>query len=196
MLRTAVIEDALECRDETETIIVRRAKHGDELAFSHLYHRYSRPVLAFLYGLVTHSDLAEELMQETFARAYMLLPDLRHEDKFSSWIFGIAKNVARESYRERKQNHSRVELEDPVVEGLLDPADNPEKNIMKQQLYQAIQKGLASLDDGRRTALALRVFSEKSYQEIADITGWTLAKVKTEIHRARLEMRKMMKPYL
>lgn len=191
-----MIEDALECRDETETIIVRRAKHGDELAFSHLYHRYSRPVLSFLYGLVTHADLAEELMQETFARAYMLLPDLRSDSKFSSWIFGIAKNVARESYREQKQNHGRVELDDPLVERLLDPAETPERDLMNQQLHDAIQCGLASLDEGRRTALALRVFAEKSYQEIAELTGWTLAKVKTEIHRARLEMRKMMKPYL
>jgi RNA polymerase sigma-70 factor (ECF subfamily) len=135
-------------------------------------------------------------MQETFSRAFKLLGGLRDEAKFSTWLFGIAKNVARESHRERAHDQNRVGLDDPTVDEMFDPLVGPEADVMKRQLYQAISSGLAALDEERRMALALRVFADKSYQEIVEITGWSLAKVKTEIHRARLEMRKMIKPYL
>jgi RNA polymerase sigma-70 factor (ECF subfamily) len=180
----------------SESEIVRRAKAGEPLAFAQLFDRYSRPVLSFLQGLVIHHHLAEEMMQETFVRAFALMPGLRNEAGFSTWLFGIARNVAREGRRERARDQNRLGLDDPAVDGLLDPLASPETDAMRQQLRRAIRSGLATLDEDRRTALALRVFAEKSYQEIAEITGWSLAKVKTEIHRARLEMREMIRPYL
>jgi RNA polymerase sigma-70 factor (ECF subfamily) len=189
-------EKAVGRAPESETELVRRAKAGDQLAFSQLFDRYSRPVLSFLHGLVVRRELAEELMQETFVRAFALIVGLRREAQFSTWLFGIAKNVARESRREQSHHQNQIGLDDPVVDALFDPSVSPESDAIKRQLRQAIHRGLAALDEDRRTALALRVFAEKSYQEIADITGWSLAKVKTEIHRARLEMREMVGPYL
>ncbi len=181
---------------ELEQDIVRRAKRGDQPAFGQLFNRYSRPVLSFLYGMVGEPELAEDLMQETFSRAFMLLSHLRDEAKFSTWLFGIARNVAREEYRQQTGDRNRVGLDDPMVDHLLDPKATPEMNAMQQQLYRAISSGFAALDEERRMALALRVLADKSYQEIVEITGWSLAKVKTEIHRARLEMRKFTEPYL
>jgi len=176
--------------------VVRRARTGDEAAFSQLFERYSRPVLAFLQGMVGHRDMAEEMMQETFARAFTLISRLRDEAKFSTWLFGIAKNVARESSRENTHKLDTTGLDDPSVNELADPFVNPERDLLSFQLHAAINAGLASLDADRRMALSLRVFADKSYQEIAEITGWSLAKVKTEIHRARLEMREWLKAYL
>jgi RNA polymerase sigma-70 factor (ECF subfamily) len=196
MTRLVVVEDKIGRAVETGIEFVRQAKRGDRLAFGQLFDRYSRPVLSFLYGMVGQRELAEDLMQETFSRAFRLLPHLREEAKFSSWLFGIAKNVAREDYGRRGRYQNRVGLDDPAFDTLFDPLVSPELDAMQRQLYQAIRAGLAALDEERRTALALRVFADKSYQEIADIIGWSLAKVKIEIHRARLEMRKMIKPYV
>ena len=181
---------------EAKIELVRRARRGDQLAFGQLFHRYNLPVLSFLYGLVGERDLAEDLMQETFSRAFRRLDGLRDEAKFSTWLFGIAKNVAREGSRRRGQDQHQVGLDDPQVEALFDPSVSPEMDVMKQQLFQAISRGLAALDEERRTVLALRVFADKSYQEIAQLMGWSLGKVKTEIHRARLEVREMIQPYL
>jgi RNA polymerase sigma-70 factor (ECF subfamily) len=153
-------------------------------------------VLSFLYGMTGRRDMTEDLLQETVSRAFILLPNLREESKFSTWLFGIARNVARERSRSKLRNDDPVDPEMPSADAISDPRPDPETDAIKRQLYRAISKGFAVLDEDRRTALALRVLAEKQYREIAEITGWSLARVKIEIHRARLEMRKMMEPYL
>jgi RNA polymerase sigma-70 factor (ECF subfamily) len=182
--------------EEPETDIVRRAMQGEDPAFSQLFHRYSRPLQSFLYGMAGRRESAEDLMQETVSRAFRLLPTLRDESKFSSWLFGIARNVALETCRRHPRNLKQVGLDHQEVQKLSDPGMSPETDAMKQQLYRAVNTGLSLLDEESRTVLALRVFAEKKYQEIAEITGWSLPKVKVEIHRARLKMRKIVEPHL
>jgi len=135
-------------------------------------------------------------MQETISRAFSLLHNLRDETKFSTWLFGIARNVALENCRRRFSDSGQVGLDHRQVTALSAAKADPEADAIKQQLYQAINRGLSSLDEDLRTVLALRVFAEKKYQEIAEITGWSLPKVKIEIHRARIRMRKTIEPHL
>lgn len=181
---------------ESEANIVQRARQGDHPAFSKLFQRYRRPILSFLYGMTGRRDLTEDLLQETASRAFMLLPNLREESKFPAWLFGIARNVAREKGRRELRDVDRVDLEACGVDAFSDTRPDPETDAINRQLYQAISKGFAMLDEDRRAALALRVLGEKRYEEIAEITGWSLARVKIEIHRARVEMRKIMEPFL
>jgi RNA polymerase sigma-70 factor, ECF subfamily len=181
---------------EAETDIVRRAKQGDHPAFTQLFQRYRRPVLGFLYGMTGRHDFTEDLLQETVRRAFTLLPHLREEAKFPTWLFGIARNVAREKNRLRPRDRNRIDLESSEVETLADSKPDPETDAIRQQMLQGIRAGFAALDEDRRTALTLRVLGEKRYQEIAEITGWSLARVKVEIHRARIEMRKKLEPYM
>ena len=77
--------------------VVTRAKAGDEEAFHLIFNRYGRPVLSFIHNHVQNRELAEELAQETFVRAYRNLPALREELRLSTWLFGIARNVVREA---------------------------------------------------------------------------------------------------
>src|SRR6266496_2827173 len=74
--------------------LVARACEGDQEAFRLIFERYSRPVISSIYDLVSDRELAEELTQETFVRAYRSLRTMREETKLSTWLFGIAKNVA------------------------------------------------------------------------------------------------------
>src|SRR5882672_994717 len=92
--------------------LIARACQGDPEAFRLIFERYSRPVISFIYDLVSNRELAEELTQETFVRAFRNLHTLRQETKLSTWLFGIAKNVARESLRARARDSRRVELDD------------------------------------------------------------------------------------
>src|SRR5262249_50306131 len=78
---------------------VTRSRNGDEDAFHHLFRRYSKPLLDFIFNMVGDGGLAEELMQETFVRAYRNLSSLRDGSKFSTWLFGIAKNIVKEALR-------------------------------------------------------------------------------------------------
>src|SRR5437667_30197 len=100
--------------------LVARACQGDQEAFRLIFERYSRPLISFIYDQVSNRELAEELTQETFVRAYRGLHTLRTETKLSTWLFGIAKNVARESLRARVRDDRHVDLEDRLVLNLSD----------------------------------------------------------------------------
>src|SRR5438874_12304296 len=97
--------------NSVEHLIVR-AREGDEEAFRLIFERYSRPVISFIYDMVNDRALAEELTQETFVRAFRAIHTMRAETKLSTWLFGIARNVSRESLRARTRAVNQVYLAD------------------------------------------------------------------------------------
>ncbi len=176
--------------------LTARARRGDEDAFRLIFERYSRPIISFIYDMVGHRDLAEELTQETFVRAYKSLKALRDETKLSTWLFGIAKNVAREQLRSRHRDNNRVELDEEGVNEMRDERMPPDRELLERELNGVIRSALAALDEDKRTVFTLKVLHQRSYEEIAEITGYSIPKLKTDLHRARAEMRRRIRPYL
>jgi RNA polymerase sigma-70 factor (ECF subfamily) len=111
-------------------------------------------------------------------------------------LFGIAKNVARESLRARCREDRRVGIEEPAVAGLCDLRCPPERELLEKELNGVIHEALAALHEDKRMVFVLKVFHQKSYDEIAEITGHSIGKLKTDLHRARLEMQRRIRPYL
>jgi RNA polymerase sigma-70 factor, ECF subfamily len=175
---------------------IGRARRGDPEAFRQLFERYSRPVISFVYDMVGDRALAEDLTQETFVRAYRHLGSLREDGKFSTWLFSIAKNVAREHLRSGERRAPKVELDDEQVMELQDDGRTPVEGLLDKELNGVVRRALGALDEDKRTVFALKVFQQRSYEEIAEITGFSLPKVKTDLHRARAEMRRRIRPYL
>lgn len=175
--------------------LIARACAGDPEAFRLIFERYSRPVISFLYDLVGNRDLAEDLTQETFVRAYRNLPTMRSETKLSTWLFGIARNVAREAIRARARANQYVDLEHESVQHVSDSAPVPVDRLLGKELNAVIQHSLAALDEDKRLVFTLKVFQQCSYEEMAEITGFSIAKMKTDLHRARTEMRRRIRPY-
>ena len=176
--------------------LVARACQGDQEAFRLIFERYSRPLISFIYDQVGNRDVADELTQETFVRAYRSLHTLRTETKLSTWLFGIAKNVARESLRARVRDDRNVDLEDKLVLNLSDRGPVPVKQLLNKELNEVIQNSLALLDEDKRLVFTLKVFQQCSYEEIAEITGFSIPKLKTDLHRARTEMRRRVGQYV
>jgi RNA polymerase sigma-70 factor, ECF subfamily len=176
--------------------LIARVRSNDTDAFQLIFDRYSRPVISFIYDLTGESELAEELMQETFVRAYKNLPTLRGDAKLSTWLFGIAKNVAREARRARQRAQRKVELDDLAVRELPASGLPPDDSLINKELNGVIQDALSQLDEDKRLVFSLKVFQQQSYEEIALITGFSIAKLKTDLHRARVEMRRLIRPYL
>ena len=176
--------------------VVARAKCGDEDAFHMIFNRYGRPVLSFIYNLVHDRELAEELAQETFVRAHRNLSGLKDDLRISTWLFGIARNVARESARQSRKDDMKIGLDEPESLRLESKGPLPEGALLDRELAEAIQKALVALDEDKRIVFSLKIFHEKSYEEISAITGYSIGKLKTDLHRARLEMRKRIAPYL
>jgi RNA polymerase sigma-70 factor, ECF subfamily len=175
--------------------LVMRAREGDHEAFRLIFDRYSRPVISFIYDMVSDRELAEDLSQETFVRAYKSLRGLREEAKLSTWLFGIAKNVARESLRARVRDSQHVDLDDKLVLDLSDRAPAPVNQLLSKELNEVIQHCLAALDEDKRMVFTLKVFQQCSYEEISEITGFSIPKLKTDLHRARTEMRRRVGQY-
>jgi RNA polymerase sigma-70 factor (ECF subfamily) len=175
--------------------LVIRVCQGDQEAFRLIFDRYSRPVIGFIYDMVSDRELAEELTQETFVRAFRAIHRMKPETKLSTWLFGIARNVARESLRARTRANMQVTLEHESVMDVSDQKSIPVDRLLSKELNELIRRALEALDDDKRLVFTLKVFHQCSYEEIAEITGFSLAKLKTDLHRARAEMRRRIQPY-
>ena len=176
--------------------IVARAKNGDEDAFRLIFTRYGRPILSFINNLVRDKDMADDLAQETFVRAHRSLGALREDARFSTWLFGIARNVVYEARRQTIKNERNIGLDEPESLRLESSQLLPESVLQGRELNVAIGRALDALDVDKRTVFTLKIFHEKSYEEISAITGHSVGKLKTDLHRARAEMRKLIAPFL
>jgi len=176
--------------------LVTRACQGDQEAFRLIFERYSRPVISFIYDQVGDRELADELTQETFVRAYRGLKSLRKETKLSTWLFGIAKNVARESLRARIRQNQHINLDDKQVLDLSDQNPVPSSQLLDKEFNEVVQRSLDLLDEDKRLVFTLKIFHQCSYEEIAEITGFSIPKLKTDLHRARAEMRQRVGQYV
>lgn len=176
--------------------LIARARLGDDDAFQSIFDRYSRPILSFIYDMTGERDVAEELAQETFVRAYKNLGALQDPEKLSTWLFGIARNCALEFLRTRRRDERKVEMDDPSVLNLSNSDPLPEGELLNKEFNEVIRDALASLDEDKRVVFTLKVFQQRSYEEIASITGFSIPKLKTDLHRARQLMRRRIRPYL
>lgn len=176
-----------------------RAVRGDHEAFRQIFEEHHRAILRYIYAMVGRQDLAEELTQETFMGAYRNMGTLRDEAKLSMWLYGIARNVTRKHFEAHKREKKHVDVIDDEQTMMNEPADSalpPEDSLLSQELNQVVIKALGRLDEDKRTVFTLKVLQFHSYEEIASITGFSISKLKTDLHRAKSEMRRMIRPYL
>src|SRR5918911_486589 len=176
--------------------LIARARRGDEDAFRLIFERYTRPVISFIFYMVNRRELAEELAQETFVRAYKSLDTLRDEAKLSTWLFGIARNVAREAIRERLKEQSEVELDGHTALELRDEKRTPAGELLDKELGSIVRRAILKLDEDKRLVFTLKVYQQRSYDEIAEITGFSIPKIRNDLHRARALMRRRLSSYL
>jgi RNA polymerase sigma-70 factor, ECF subfamily len=176
--------------------LIARARRGDEEAFRLIFERYTRPIISFIFYMVNQADLAEELAQETFVRAYKSLNTLRDKAKLSTWLFGIAKNIAREAIRERHRERARIELDDRAALEMQASQPSPVGDLLDKELSNVVRHALLKLDEDQRLVFTLKVYQQRSYDEIGEITGFSIPKIRNDLHRARIEMRRRLSAYL
>ena len=184
-----------------DSALAQEAAEGRESAFGELLERYERPVFSLVYRMVRERDLAEDLAQDAFIRAFRGIGTYKPEYKFSSWIFRIAHNVTIDHLRRRRldtismegSRYARTDEERersrPVVAS---KDESPAEHVENQELGGEIEEAIGKLRPHYRTAILLRHVEGRSYQEIAEITDLPLGTVKTHIHRARVELRELL----
>lgn len=169
---------------------------GDEIAFQNIWNRFNLPVRKFIYDMCGNYELTEELAQETFVRVFKDLSKYRQETKFSSWVFGIAKNVVLENSRLLKKQSRQVEIEEAEFFAVPEEKSSPELLLIKSEMFSAIYKELDKIEPEQRVSFVLRVFHGKSYLEITEITGFSISKVKIDIYRTRQKLRKQLSAFI
>jgi RNA polymerase sigma-70 factor, ECF subfamily len=175
-----------------EATLVARAAAGDARAFRQIYDRHARALFRFTCDLLRDAPAAEEALQETFVRAHARLGTLRDGDKLRAWLYGIARLVVMETVRARRGGAD----DESVLEHTASGAPSPEAMLISREASRALDAALAELRPERRAALLMTADAELSYDDIARAMSWSLAKVKVEIHRARLELRARMAEHL
>jgi len=149
--------------------------------------------------MVNSVEEAEDLTQETFVTVYQKLESLKDDHKFEPWLFRIARNFVYQRYRNRPPASVPIDALDedgqPVTQ-LIDSRKNPDEAFEAKELEDVVQSVINSLPEKYREVFVLSAIRRLSYQKIADITARSLPSIKTDIHRARLEVRKRVKQYL
>lgn len=181
--------------DETDDLIVR-AQGGDDEAFGVIFEHHSRFVYKFIYAMLGEPGAAEELTQETFLAAYKSIHGLRGEARLRTWLCAIAKNIVYKSLRSRRKEglNSGAEIESLGAADEKNPS--PDEEFLNGELNRLIHSALARLDADKRLVFTLKELQHLSYREISEITGSAIPKLKTDLHRAKIEMRRSLLPYL
>ncbi len=176
---------------------------GEKRAFSELVGRYHVRLLNFIYRTIGDRDRAEDLVQETFIRVYRHLHRFDQARKFSTWLYTIAGNLAKNELRNRSRNplvlfqtikgtwdadHRPLEWEDNTY--------RPDDLYRKRHLKETIDRAVAELPQHHRVVFILRELEGKTYEEIAEITGVNLGTVKSRLNRARNNFAQIIAPML
>lgn len=189
--------------ERTDQELVAASRAGDETAFAQLFERHSRTVSRIAYRYFPRREQVEEIIQESFIKAYFALPDYQgsHENSFVAWIVRIAvRTCFDELRRNQRRNESNIgEMTEDEAAYLserlrdLGAGGSVENAVISRDLATKL---LGKLRPEDRLVLSLLKQEEFSIAEIAEVTGWTQAKVKMRSHRAQIALRKVLKRFI
>jgi RNA polymerase sigma-70 factor (ECF subfamily) len=177
------------------------AEQGREGAFSELLRRYERPIFSLVYRMVRDRNLAEDLAQEAFIRAFNAISSYDPRYKFSSWIFKIANNHTIDHLRKKRLDtvsihgspHATTSQEQQQTRVVVESGDEtPEEYVENRELGSQIERAIGELRPEYRTVILLRHVEGYAYDEISSIMELPLGTVKTYLHRARGELKELL----
>lgn len=180
---------------DEEAPVVAQARLGDAKAFSELLRRYEGKIFRLALHITQNREDAEDVLQETFLKAYEHLDQFQGQSKFYTWIVRIAVNQALMKLRKRKSDRS-VSLDDTIDTGEDTVAreiagwdENPEQQYSREELSRILGGAVEELAPIYRAVFVLRDIDELSTEETADALGLSVPAVKSRLLRARLQLR-------
>jgi RNA polymerase sigma-70 factor (ECF subfamily) len=172
-----------------EALLIEAAKGGDQEAFRQIVERYQGAVYNLAYRMLGDPEEAEDAAQEIFVRLYRQLGRYDPERKFSTWTLAIATNYCIDQLRRRRMQ--LVPLENIIPWARARDA-GPEGEALSRESRDEVQRLLKQLPEKYRAPLVLRYWEDLSCAEIAEILGVPEGTIKTQIHRARKQLGKML----
>ena len=179
--------------------LVKRVQRGDKGAFDLLVLKYQHKIVNLVMRYVRDPELALDITQEAFIKAYRALPRFRGDSAFYTWMYRIAVNTAKNHLAAQRRRPMDVELDlqDPEQYDLhakLKETDTPEGVTLSNELKEIVERAIAALPEDLRTAIILRELEGMSYEEIAQTMECPVGTVRSRIFRARDAIAKKVGP--
>lgn len=183
--------------------LVERVRQGDKRAFDLLVEKYWRRLARLLSRMVRDPDDIDDIVQETFIKAYRALPQFRGDAAFYTWLYRIGVNTAKNHLSAKGKAMPTVseqalpDEEEGVEERLaVQDVSTPESELLSKQVALAVNEAVEALPEELRTAITLREIEGLSYEEIATLMGCPIGTVRSRIFRAREAIAAKLRPIL
>lgn len=177
--------------------LVHSARQGNKEAFNALFERYQEMAVRIARRMLGTDEPARDMSQEAMLQAYLCLQDLRKEESFRSWLYGIVLNVTKSYLREqkRRQRLETTRHQDPAEEAWepADPAADPQQIALERELNALVLAALAELPPAHREPARLFYQESLTLHEITAVTGVLPGTVKVQLHRARNQLREKIR---
>ena len=178
------VSDTIDVDSLSDEELVQRSRAHDEAAVQAITRRYSRRLYRIARGILRDDHEAEDVVQETYVRAFTSLDRFRGEASIGTWLVRIAMNEAFGRLRRRRPT---VDLAD--VPPLAAPTMDPETTMAHREVRDLLERSIDQLPDAFRTVFIARIVEGMSVEETADLFGLRPETVKTRVHRARRRLR-------
>ncbi|MCH2174104.1 MAG: sigma-70 family RNA polymerase sigma factor [Lentisphaeria bacterium] len=183
--------------------LIQKSLNNDLHAFELLMNRHVQKAYHIAYGVLGDNHDAEEVVQDSFVRIHRALSSFRGDSEFSTWMYRIVINQARNRFRwnKRRGQGVNISIDDTQIPNsssqrsfdLPDDTQNPVDQISKRELHQKIYQEMMALPELNREALVLRNVHDMSYEQIAEVLDCKVGTVKSRIARARIELKKRLR---
>ncbi len=170
--------------------LVQEALEGNQLSFQLLVERYQGRLFALMRRYTRNAVEVEDVVQETFLKAYGRLGSFQHQSSFYTWLYRIAINTVLDFLKRRGRSPVQT-VEDPEAAGEVPERGivRPESRLEREEIAEVTHKVLAELPEIFRTVLVLREFEDMAYQEMADLLGISIGTVESRLFRARARVK-------
>ena len=170
--------------------LVERVQKGDNGAFDLLVLKYQHKIVNLVMRYVRDPELAQDITQEAFIKAYQALPRFRGESAFYTWMYRIAVNTAKNylAAQRRRPMELELDMQDPEqyeLHAKLKETDTPEGITLSNELLEIVENAIGALPEDLQTAIILRELEGMSYEEIAQTMECPVGTVRSRIFRAR-----------
>ena len=187
---------------EIDQLLVERVQRGDKKAFELLVSKYQRKLMRLVSRLVHDQAEAEDVVQESFIKAYRALANFRGDAAFYTWLYRIGINTAKNhlvSQGRRAPTSTDADIEEAETfvdaDGLRD-MNTPESLLASKQIAETVNAAMMSLPEELRNAISLREIEGMSYEEISEVMLCPIGTVRSRIFRAREAIAQKLRPLL
>ena len=170
---------------DLDQAVIDRVLAGDRDAFGILIERYSDPLYRHAYGMTGSADVAEDILQVSFIKAFHHLGEVR--GRFDAWVFRIVANGCKDWLKNIRRTHLSYE-EDDQPSGY----ETPDEELDRGEIRRDLDRALAALPSSLREAFVMKHVEGRSYEEMADLLDTTVGALKMRVHRAREALQKLL----